>query len=118
MKHPEVQDAICELEEELRRSTTGLLAGLFRASVRRMDKIIRKAESKVALRAIELLWNAQGRLATVKEDPSQTHVMNQPNVFIHDHEDAQAGIELLKRERAAEERARRTAIDTSPIETR
>jgi hypothetical protein len=38
--------------------------------------------------------------------------------FIHDDEDAKAAIELLKREHAAQERERRTAIDASPIETR
>jgi hypothetical protein len=51
LNHPEVQEAIRELEGELHRSTERLHAGLLRTSMRRKNKIIRQGEGKVALAA-------------------------------------------------------------------
>jgi hypothetical protein len=113
LERPVVQEEIRELEADMHASTARLLAGLDRAGIQRLNTLIRTAEPKVALRAIEILLNAQSRLATMAADGLQAQVGNQPNRYIHTDEDARAALELMKqvnRERAARERERRAAI--------
>ena len=111
LDHPQVQEAIRELEEELHRNTERLFAGLFRASIRRMNKIIRKGDAKVALRAIELLWTANGHIARGKEGPEivNQQVLSQP--LIMDRADARAALALLKDERRRQEREKEITLD-------
>lgn len=108
LQHPDVRAEIRELEEELHHSTERLFAGLFRASVKRLKKILRHGDEKAALRAIEMIWTATGRLP--QRGNSETgmynrqRLLNQPNVFIHDEEDAHAALQLLKEERRRQQR--------------
>jgi hypothetical protein len=100
----EVQEAIRELEEERRRSTERLLAGLDRRSVMRMDEIIRKGGDKEALRAIALLWTSLGRLP--QKGASETNAFNQQQGYHlnFDRADAKAAMALLRQERERQER--------------
>ena len=118
LNHPDVQEAIRELEEELHRSTERLLAGLYRGSIRRMHEIIRKGEGKLALRAIELLWSSSGLLQ--KAGP-ETNVFNQQRQLVNvqptfDRADAKAAMALLRRERERHERERESELAPSQIE--
>ncbi len=79
LNDPQVHEEIKELEADRHRSTERLLAGLFRASIRRTNKIIRHGESKVALRAIELFWNSSGLLQ--KAGP-ETNVLNRQQMLL------------------------------------
>ncbi len=116
LDHPEVLEAIRELEEESHRSTERLLAGLLRASIRRTNKIIRHGESKVALRAIELFWNSSGLLQ--KAGP-ETNVFNRQQLvqpMIMDRADAKAAMALLRQERERQRREHEIELDRSQIE--
>lgn len=113
---PEVEREIWTLEQELRRRTERQFVSLFDETIKRIRRILRHGDDKAALRATELVWRAQGRLAAGNDEPAiGALVGNQPNIFIHDHEDAQAALELLKRDRA-ERRSRETiTIETGTI---
>jgi hypothetical protein len=116
LNHPEVEEAIRELEEELHRSTERLHAGLLRTSMRRMNKIIRQGEGKVALAAIELLWTSLGRLP--QKGAPETNAFNQQVVqpLLTDPADMKAAMSLLKAERRRLEAEQPIALDPSRIE--
>ncbi len=100
LRHPDVQMEIQELERELHRRTERHLTALFRTSVRRLGEILKHGDDKAALRATELVWRAHGRLlAGMEEAAIGAHAVHRPRMFIHDREDAEAAVALLKAER-------------------
>lgn len=112
LRHPEVQREIRELERELHHSTERLLRGLVRKSVRRLGKILERGDSKAALRAIELVWQGQGRLPNGNLEPLiGASPMDDP--LINDREDARAAIALLRADREAREK--RPEIQTTAM---
>jgi hypothetical protein len=82
----------------------------------RMDKIIRKGGDKEALRAIELVWTAQGRLPQkgAPEINAFNRQVMQPLVM--DRADAKAAMALLHQEKERQRAQREIALDPSQIE--
>ena len=82
-----------------------------------MGKILRKGGDKEALRAIELLWTAQGRLP--QKGAPEINAFNRQRLvqpqFIMDRQDAKAAMSLLRQERDRLREEREITLDPSQI---
>ncbi len=116
LQHPAVQEEIRELEADSHRSTQRLVAGLFRASAKRLRRMIRKGDDGVALQAIQLLWRTHAQLTPANEQGTvSTSFMSRPSL-ITDDADAKAAMSLLKQERRRLERENLEMIEQRPAE--
>jgi hypothetical protein len=109
--HPQVREEIREVEGELYHRAENRMFRLFLTSIGRMEKILRTADDKSALRAVELLWTANGRIARGKDGLEIVNEHSQP--MITDPADIRAAMSLLRKERERLEREKLEQRDPS-----
>jgi len=121
--HPEVQAAIAEMELEFYERAEKYNTALFWKSLRAMDALItgkppKKGYEKPSLKAIELLWEAHGRLprGRGKEQGGSSDTIANTQVNVLTREDAQTAMALLKEERRRREQERKIALDPTLVE--
>ena len=111
LEHPEVLATIPVMEQALRdrheRRYLQLFPQAIDAMARRLEgRVPKKGSVRVSLEDIKFVFHAFGRDGELAGQTSAgAPIMNQ-NVFIHGPDDAQAAIELLKRDRQERQKQR------------
>jgi len=104
LEHPDIQDAIQAMEQEMYGAGEREYQHLFLDTISRTRTILSKGSTEEALKAIEMVWKAHGRLSTGKSDG--TTIYNNPMAVgigqgtnIEDRTDAGSVLQWLKEQR-------------------